>query len=115
METYRKFSFVCRSKSYGCFPAGDDYENRTSTIVKVLPGVNTTYQVNYTIVDDDALELDESFLVTLQVAPGDSRFTSRVGGNHTVVITDDALDRGKKIFCWGCGVVRTCMSIKWFH
>ena len=86
----------CVSKLLFVFPAGDDYVNSTSTFVTVLPGVNTTYHVNYTIVDDDALEADEEFIVTLQVAPEDSRFTS-VEGNHTVVIMDDASDRGKEI------------------
>lgn len=56
--------------------------------------MSASYFVNYTIVDDNALELDESFQLLLMASPTDSQFTT-AGGNHTVVIRDDVTDGGK--------------------
>ena len=74
--------------------AGQDYVDQNSTTITVTPG-SAPFNMNYSvsIINDDALELEESFLVKVQAAMGFTDFTT-LGDNHTVIIMDDVSDRG---------------------
>ena len=62
----------------------------------IMPRDNTTYCVNVTIIDDDALELNETFDISLSPASGFESLVllSASSDTHTVTISDDSADLG---------------------
>ena len=77
--------------------AGFDFVPLLETLT-IMPRDNTTYCVTVTILDDDALELTETFDISLSPASGFESLVllSASSDTHTVTISDDSADLGMK-------------------